>query len=73
MFIEENMKIRAVDKNGKSYSGKVYKIVIQPCEDDKNRPHALLFVSQEVPSKEPEEEFGCIALWVDKLQRIDIL
>lgn len=73
MFIEENMKICAIDNNGRSYSGIVYKIVIQPCEDDNNRPHALLFVSQESRSEESKDEFGCIALWVDKLQRIDIL
>lgn len=73
MFIEEKMKVCAIENNGRTYSGIVYKIVIQPCEDDDYRPHTLLFISQEKDCIEQNGEFGCIALWVDKLKRIDIL
>lgn len=73
MFIEEKMKIRAIANDDKTYSGIVYKIVIQPCKDDDYRPHALLFVSQEKDGIKQDGEFGCAALWVDKLKRIDIL
>lgn len=73
MFIEEKMKVCAVTNDDRTYSGFVYKIVIQPCEDDDYRPHALLFVSHEKDSAEQEGEFGCVALWVDKLKRIDVL
>ena len=41
MFIEEKMKIRAIDDDNKTYTGSVYRIVIQPCEDDNNRPHKV--------------------------------
>ena len=37
MFIEEKMKIRAITDDDKSYTGTVYSIVIQPCEDDVHR------------------------------------
>lgn len=67
------MKVCAITNDGNTYSGVVYKIVIQPCEDDNYRPHALLFISQEKYCIEQDGEFGCIALWVDKLKRIDIL
>lgn len=73
MFIEENMKVRAIDNNGTTYSGKVYKIVIQPDEENNNRPHALLFISQDKEYIKQDGEFGCAALWVDKLNSIDIL
>ena len=73
MFIEENMRVCAVVNNGSTYSGTVYKIVIQSCEDDDYRPHALLFISQEKNCMGQNEEFGCVALWVDKLKYIDIL
>lgn len=73
MFIEEKMKVCAIADDGKTYSGFIYKIVIQPCEDDDNRPHTLLFISQEKDYIKQDGEFGCIALWVDKLKHIDIL
>lgn len=67
------MKIRITHNDGSKYTGKVYKIVIQLCEDDENRPHALIFLSQDYRFVEEEGEFGCISEWVDKLQSIDIL
>ena len=73
MFIEENMKVCAIDNDGKTYSGNIYKIVIQPDDEDGNRPHALLFISQDKENIEQNGEFGCAALWVDKLKSIDIL
>lgn len=73
MFIEEKMKIRAIDDNDKTYTGSVYRIVIQPCKDDNNRPHALLFISQDKKYIKQDGEFGCASLWVDKLKAIEIL
>lgn len=73
MFIEEKMKVCAITDDGRTYSGFIYKIVIQLCKDDDNRPHALLFISQEKDYIKQDGEFGCIALWADKLKHIDIL
>lgn len=67
------MKVCATDNDGKTYSGNVYKIVIQPDDKNNNRPHALLFISQDKNYIEQDGEFGCIALWVEKINRIDVL
>lgn len=67
------MKIRAIADDNKTYTGFVYRIVIQPCEDDYNRPHALLFVSQNKDYIEQDGEFGCASPWVDKLKTIEVL
>ncbi len=68
MFPEKNMKVKATTKEGPTYTGIVYKIVIQPCRDDNDRPHTLIFISEE----KPKCEYGCIALWVDKLEKIEL-
>lgn len=73
MFIEEKMKVCAIDNDGKTYSGTVYKIVIQPDENDNNRPHALIFISQDKEYIKQEGVFGCAALWVNKLNSINII
>ncbi len=73
MFIEGEMKIKATADDNKIYTGTVYKIVIQLCEDDNNRPHAVLFISQDKQYIEQEGEFGCASLWVDKLKSIEVL
>ena len=73
MFIEENAIIKAIDEKGRAYTGSVYKIVVQLCEEDNNKPHALLFLSQDKTFIEQEGDFGCVSLWVDKLKAIMIL
>ena len=73
MFIEENMLIRATHDDGTTYTGKVYKIVIQPCKNDNNRPHALIFISQDQRATNQEDEFGCVSEWVDHLKSIERL
>ncbi len=73
MFIEEKMLIKATHDDGTTFTGKVYKIVIQPCKDDNNRPHAMIFISQDKRFIEQEGEFGCVSEWVDKLKSIEIL
>lgn len=73
MFIEEGMLIKATHDDGKTFTGTVYKIVVQPCKDDNNRPHALIFISQDKRFIEQEGEFGCVSEWVDKLQSIKVL
>ena len=73
MFIAEGMLIKATHDDGKTFTGTVYKIVVQPCKDDNNRPHALIFISQDKRFIEQEGEFGCVSEWVDKLKSIEIL
>lgn len=73
MFIKENMLIKAVCNDGTTYTGNVYSIVIQLCEDDNNRPHALLFISQDKRYVGQDGEFGCASVWVDSLKSIEIL
>lgn len=73
MFIEEEMLIKATHDDGKTFTGTVYKIVVQPCEDDNNRPHALIFISQDKRFIKQEGEFGCVSEWVDKLKSIEVL
>lgn len=70
MFIEEGMLIKATHDDGKTFTGTVYKIVVQPCKDDNNRPHAMIFISQDKRFIEQEGEFVCVSEWVDKLQSI---
>ena len=65
--------IKATHDDGTTFTGKVYKIVIQPCKDDNNRPHAMIFISQDKRFIEQEGEFGCVSEWVDKLKSIEIL
>ena len=67
------MKIRAVTDDNKSYTASVYKIVIQTCKNDNNRPHAILFISQDKKYIEQDGEFGCASLWIDKLKAIEVL
>lgn len=73
MFIEENMLIKATCDDGTTYTGKVYKIVVQICENDNSRPHALMFISQDNRNIKQEGEFGCASLWVDKLKSIEAI
>lgn len=67
------MLIKATDEKNITFTGTVYKIVIQLCEDDDNRPHALLFISQDKRYVNQDSEFGCVSLWIDKLKSIEIL
>lgn len=73
MFIEQNMNVRAITDDNITYEGNVYRIVVQPCEDDNDRPHALIFISQDKESNNQDTEYGCIALWVDKLKSISVI
>lgn len=66
------MHIKAVDINDNSFTGYVYKIVVQLCDDDNYKPHALIFLSQDRNYIETEGDFGCVSLWVDKLKSIEV-
>ena len=55
MFIKEEMKIRATADDNKTYTGSVYRIVIQSCKDDNNRPHALIILRKSTEVKERME------------------
>ena len=69
----KNMLIRATHDDGTTYTGTVYKIAIQSCENDNNRPHALIFISQDKRYSKQEGEFGCVSEWVDRLKSIELL
>ena len=67
------MLIKATCNDETTYTGSIYKIVIQLCENDNNKPHALLFISQDKSYVEQDGEFGCASIWVDNLKSIEIL
>ena len=73
MFIENGTLVRAVDCDDKTYTGTIYETTRQLCGDDNNRPHALLFISQDKRFIEQDGEFGCASLWVEKIKKIEIL
>ena len=65
------MKVTYCDNT--TYMGRVYKTTIQLCKDDNDRPHALVFISQDKRYIKQEGEFGCVSLWVDKIKSLEIL
>lgn len=73
MFIESGTLVKAIYYDGTSYTGTIYKTTIQLCDDDNNRPHALMFISQDKRFDTEEGDFGCAALWVDKIQVLKCL
>jgi len=73
MFFEENQLVKATDFNNQSYTGTIYKMAIQNCTDDNNKPHAIVFISQDKRFLDVEGDFGCVSLWVDKLKSLELL
>lgn len=73
MFIEVGRSVKAVCNDGTTYTGKLYALVIQLCEDDKNRPHALAFISQDKRFIDTEGDFGQASVWVDKLKSLEVM
>ena len=73
MFIESGTLVKAVNCDGATYTGTIYKTTIQLCSDDNNRPHALVFISQDKRFIAEEGDFGCVALWVDKIKSLELL
>ncbi len=73
MFIKKNELVKAIYCDGTIYTGTVYDTAVQLCNDDNNRPHALIFISQDKRFISEEGEFGCIALWVDKIKSLERL
>ena len=73
MFIENETLVKATYFDDTTYTGKVYKTAIQLCEDDNDKPHALVFISQDKRFIEQDGEFGCVSLWVDKIKSLEIL
>lgn len=73
MFIENGTLVKAVYCDNTTYTGTIYKTTIQLCSDDNNRPHALVFISQDKRFVAQEGDFGCAALWVDKIQSLECL
>lgn len=73
MFIENGTLVRLTYFDDKVYTGEVYRTTIQLCEDDNNKPHALVFISQDKRFIEQDGEFGCASLWVEKIKSLEIL
>lgn len=71
MFIEEKMKVKVTNEDDSIYTGTVYKIVIQN-QNENDKPHALVFITQDKEYRKQEGDFGCIALWIDKVKKIEV-
>ncbi len=72
MFIENGTLVKAVYYDDSVYTGTIYKTAVQFCDDDK-RPHALIFISQDKRYAAKEGDFGCAALWLDKINSLELL
>ncbi len=73
MFIENGTLVKVVYCDDTTYTGTIYKTTIQLCEDDDDRPHALVFISQDKRFTAQEGDFGCVELWVDKIKSLKLL
>ena len=73
MFIEKGTLVKVTYCDNTTYTERVYKITIQLCKDDNDRPHALVFISQDKRYIKQEGEFGCVSLGVDKIKSLEIL
>lgn len=71
MFIEEKMKVKVTNEDDSIYTGTVYKIVIQNQNED-DKPHALVFITQDKEYRKQEGDFECIALWIEKVKKIEV-
>ena len=65
------MKVRVTYEDNCTYTGSIFKIVIQNQNED-NKPHALVFITQDKKFRKQEGDFGCVALWVEKFKKIEI-
>lgn len=73
MFIEKGTLVKIVYCDNTTYTGTIYRITMQLCGDDNNRPHALVFISQDKRFAHQDGDFGCAALWVDKIISLECL
>lgn len=73
MFIEDKTPIRAFTRDGKFYTGTVFKIVIESRENPTYNPDAVLFIAQNYDYVEQEGEFKCIFLHLADIESIEIL
>lgn len=71
MFIKEKDKIKAVTKDGKTFSGDVYKIVIDN-NTENNEISTIIFISQDKCYIAQEGDFGCVTLDVKDITHIQI-
>lgn len=73
MFIKNGRLVKVTYCDGTTYTGTVYKTAVQLCVDDDSRPYALVFISQNKCYAEKEGDFGCAALWLDKIKSLELL
>ena len=73
MFLEPGMFIKVTNTDDSVITGTIYRYTVQLCEDDNNRPHAAMFLTQDERFIEEEGSYGCVALWVEKIKQIEIL
>lgn len=69
MFIDKGTLVRVICCDDTTYTGKIYKTVIQLCGDN-NRPNVLVFISQDKRFIANDGDFGCAALCVDKIKSL---
>ena len=73
MFIDTNILVKITCKDNVSYTGTVYKIVLQPSADNFEKFYTLLFISQDKRFVGQEGEFGCASVWLNNIKHIDVL
>lgn len=70
MTVERGQLVRVKAIDGNTYTGTIYQIVIEQCEDDDNKPHAMIFISQDRRFINSEGEFGHVSLWLEAIESI---
>ena len=72
-LIEEGTLVHAVLGNGTAVTGTVSKIVLLPCEQDDNRLHTLLFITQDKRYIKQEGKIGLVSEWFDNLKSLEMI
>lgn len=70
MTVERGQLVRVKAIDGNTYTGTIYQIVIEQCEDDDNKPHAMIHISQDRRFINSEGEFGHVSLWLEAIESI---
>ena len=73
MFVTQGTLVRLTLKNDITYTGYVFSIVVQLCAEDNNKPHSVIFISQDNLFVEDEGEFDCASVFIENVQKIEIL
>ena len=72
-LIEEGTLVHAVMGEGTAVTGTVSKIVLLSREDDDNRLHTLVFITQQRRYVKQEGKLGLVSEWFDQMQSLEML